>query len=281
MTDVFDRVRAANPVPDPDRYYESLSGRSEPLLSSNRDRRDHMTVEEITRLEVPAPETGRSAHQGWRIAVAAAIAVVALVAGFVVVGGGGQDTAGLTDVEVAEQFLASLETGDVVGYEALVDSGAVAGGGLFFGPPSAQWAYVSRFQAATGGTYTAECEETPGSPSVDVVCAVGEMNRFREAAGADPNRYDWSFAMEDGTITLMNFGGDLILPVFKQVIAYDEWLQANYPTEYASLMGIPDFLLEFEGAETESLLPMPIVDTAEQRTRHDVLTAEWLASLTQ
>ena len=278
MKDVFDRVRAANPVPDPDRYYESLAGRTGESFGSMSDRRDHMTVDEITRLETPKPERP-PAFRGWRVAAAAAAAIVALVAGFVLVGGGGDDTAGLSDLEVAEQFLASLETGDVVGYEALVDGAAEAEGGPFFGQPSATAAYVSRFQAATGGTYTAECELTPDSPTVDVRCAVGEMNRFREAADANPNRYDWTFALENGTITLMSFGGDLIFSVFDQIIAYDAWVQANYPSEYDGLMGIPQFLLDIAGAETQDLLPMPIVDTDAQIARHDELTAEWLASL--
>ena len=55
MTDVFDRIRAANPVGDPDRYHESVVGDGDQLLAAIRDRRDHMTVEEITRLETPPP----------------------------------------------------------------------------------------------------------------------------------------------------------------------------------------------------------------------------------
>jgi len=278
MTDVFDRVRAANPVPDPERYYESLTARPGQTFSAMSDRRNHMTVDEIVRLEQPQPEEAPSRFGRWKVAVASAAAVAVAIVGVTLAGGGGE-VAGLTEVQVAEQFLQALETGDVVGYEALVTSDAVAGGGPFFGPPSAQWEYVSHFQAATGGTYTAECRETRDSPTVDVVCAVGEMNRFRQAAGANPNRYDWSFAIEDGAITLMNFGGDLIFDVFDQVIAYDAWVQANYLDEYAGLMGIPQFLLDIAGSETEDLLPMPLVDTTEQIARHDALTAEWLASL--
>ncbi|MBT8165484.1 MAG: hypothetical protein HKO63_03335 [Acidimicrobiia bacterium] len=278
MTDVFDRVRTANPVPDPDRYFESLTAEPRQTFGAMSDRRDHMTVDEIVRLEQPQPEETPSRFGRWKVAVASAAAVAVAIVG-VTLAGGGSDVARPTDLQIAEQFVQSLETGDVVGYEALVAADAVAGGGPFFGQPSTQWEYVSHFQAATGGTYTAECRETPESPTVDVVCAVGEMNRFRTAAAANPNRYDWSFAIEDGAITLMNFGGDLIFDVFDQVIAYDVWVQANYPGEYAGLMGIPQFLLDIAGSESEDLLPMPLVDTTEQIARHDALTAEWLASL--
>jgi hypothetical protein len=278
MTDVFDRVRTANPVPDPDRYFESLTGEPGQAFSAMSDRRNHMTVDEIVRLEQRQPEEAPSRFGKWKVAVASAAAVAVAIVGVTVAGGGG-DVAGLTEVQIAEQFVQALETGDVVGYEALVTSDAVAGEGPFFGQPSTQWAYVSHFQAATGGTYTAECRETPDSPTVDVVCAVGEMNRFRQAADANPNRYDWSFAIEDGAITLMNFGGDLLFDVFDQVIAYDAWVLANYPDEYAGLIGIPQFLLDIAGSESEDLLPMPLVDTTEQIERHDALTAEWLASL--
>ena len=104
---------------------------------------------------------------------------------------------------------------------------------------------------------------------------------FRQAAGANPNRYDWTFAIDNGAITLMTYGGDLILDVFEQVIAYDGWVQANYPDEYAGLMGIPQWMLDLAGAEDQELLPMPLVDTDAQVARHDQLTAEWLASLSQ
>jgi len=279
MTDVFDRIKAANPVPDPDRYYESVTGDGRQLLGSIRDRRNHMTLDEITRLETPPAPPSPSGPRGWKVAVSAAAAVVALVAGFVALGGGGDRVVAVTDLGIAEQFVDALETGAVVEYESLVASDAIAGGGPFFGPPSTQWAYVSRFQAATGGTYTAECRETPASPTVDVVCTMGESNVFRLAAGLNPNRYDWSFGIEDGVITLLNFGGDLIFPAFDQITAYDAWVQTNYPDEYAGLMGIPQFLLDIAGAEDETLLPMPLVDSPEQRARHAELTAEWAASL--
>lgn len=279
MTDVFDRIRAANPVPDPDRYHESVTGEGRQLLSSIRYRRNHMTVDEITRLETPPAPPSPSRPRGWKVAVTAAAAVVALIAGFVALGGGGDRVVAITDLGIAERFVDSLETGAVADYESLVASDAVAEDGLFFGQPSTQWAYVSRFQAATGGSYTADCRETPASPSVDVVCTVGESNVFREAAGVTPNQYDWSFGIEDGVITLLNFGGDLIFPVFDQIIAYDGWLQTNYSDEYAGLMGIPQFLLDIAGAEAEELLPMPLVDTDAQIARHSELTAEWFASL--
>jgi len=279
MTDVFDRVRTANPVPDPDRYFESLTDEPGQTFGAMSDRRSHMTVDEIVRLEQPQPEEPPSRFGSWKAAVAAVAAVAVAVVGFSLAGGGREAT-GATDLEVAEQFVFALETGDVAGYEALVAPNAEAGGGPFFGQPSAQWEYASHFQAATGGTHTAECRETPDSPTVDVVCTMGEMNRFRQAAGANPNRYEWSFAIEDGAITLMNFGGDLLFDVFDQVIAYDVWVQGNYSDEYAGLMGIPQFLLDIAGSESEELLPMPLVDTTEQIARHDALTSEWLASLT-
>jgi len=277
MTDVFDRVRAANPVPDPDRYYESVTGNGRQLLGSIRDRRDHMTVEEITRLETPPAPQSPSGLRSWRVAVVAAAAVVALVVGVVALGGGGDDVAGPTDLEIAERFVALLESGDVAGYEALVDSEAVAGGGPFFGPPSTTWAYVSGFQAATHGTYTAECGETPTSPTVDVVCKTAESNIFREVSGINPNRYDWSFAVEDGTITLLNFGGDAITPIVEEIMEYGGWLQANYPDEYGELMAVPVEVFEFVG-QAESTLSMPVVDSAAQRARHAELTTEWAAS---
>ena len=279
MTDVFDRVRAANPVPDPERYHESLTARPGQTSRTMSDRRNHMTVDEIVRLEQPRPDEAPSRFGGWKAAIAAAAAVAVAIVGFSLVGGG-DDVAAPSNLEIAEQFVFSLETGDVAGYEALVspDAGKLLGEPFFEGA-SATWAYVSRFQAATGGTYTAECRETPTSPTVDVRCTMGESNVFREAAGLTPNRYDWTFAIEGGVITLLNFGGDLIMPAFDQIIAYDMWMQAAYPDEYAGLMGIPQFLLDDPAFEDGELLPMPIVDTEAQVARHAELTAEWFASL--
>jgi hypothetical protein len=297
MTDVFDRIKAANPVPDPDRYYESVTGDGRQLLGSIRDRRDHMTVDEITRLETPQDPPSQSGFRGWKVAVTAAAAVVALVVGFVAVGGGGDDVAGLTDLQTAEQFVALLESGDVAGYEALVDPAAATPTGPFFGPSSAAWAYVSRFQAATHGTYTTECREIPTSPTQDVRCTTRSSNIFREAAGLDPDSGPASFGIEDGTITLIDLGGDLIFPALDQITLYDGWLQVNYPEEYAGLMAVhdenvvvrtwkldtPDLLLENAGknadGEIDPLLPMPVVDTAVQRARHAELTTEWAATL--
>ena len=85
--------------------------------------------------------------------------------------------------------MALLESGDVAGYEALLDPDAVTPTGPFFGLPSATWAYVSGFQAAMHGTYTAECRETPDQP--DSRCRVhtsSSTNIFREAAGLNPDR---------------------------------------------------------------------------------------------
>ena len=100
MTDVFDRIKAANPVPDPDRYYESVTGDGRQFLGSIRDRRDHMTVDEIARLETPQDPPSQSGFRGWKVAVTAAAAVVVLVVGFVAVGGGGDDVATSAPVSV-------------------------------------------------------------------------------------------------------------------------------------------------------------------------------------
>ena len=100
MTDVFDRIKAANPVPDPDRYYESVTGDGRQLLGSIRDRRNHMTEDQITRLATPQAPPSRSGPRGWKVAVTAAAAVVALVVGVVAVGGGGDDVAGSAPVSV-------------------------------------------------------------------------------------------------------------------------------------------------------------------------------------
>lgn len=238
-----------------------------------------MTIDEIVRLEQPQPDKAPSWFEGWKAAVAAAAAVAVAIVGFSLVGGG-DDVAAPSNLEIAEQFVFMLETGDVAGYEALLspDTGEVLGEPFFEGA-SATWAYVSRFQVATGGTYTAECRETPTSPTVDVRCTMAESNLFREAAGLTPNRYDWTFGIEDGVITLVNFGGDLIMPAFDQIIDYDAWVQDNYPDEYSGLMGIPQFILDLSEGETGELLPMPLVDTDAQVARHAELTAEWFATL--
>ncbi|NNC91311.1 MAG: hypothetical protein HKN80_02340 [Acidimicrobiia bacterium] len=296
MTDVFDRIKAANPVPDPDRYYESVTGESRDLLGSIRDRRNHMTVDETTRLEAPQDPPSASSLRGWKVAATAAAAVVALVFGFVALGGGSEEVAGPSSLEIGEQFVALLESGDVAGYEALLDPDAVTPAGPFFGLPSETWAYVSAFQAATHGSYTAECSETPDSPTVDVRCTIRLSNIFREAAGLDPDFQGASFGIEDGTITLINLGGDLIFPALDQIALYAGWLQVNYPDEYAGLMAaldenivIPTCALDLSGVlaetcgtadgEIDPFFPMPVVDTAAQRARHSELTTEWAASL--
>ena len=97
MTDVFDRIKAVNPVPDPDRYYESMT----------RDRRNHMTVDEITRPETPQDSPSQSGFRGWKVAATAA-AVVALFVGFVAIGGG-DDVAGSGNLEIEQEIIALIE----------------------------------------------------------------------------------------------------------------------------------------------------------------------------
>jgi hypothetical protein len=125
MTDVFDRIKAANPVPDPDRYYESVTGDGPQLLGSIRDRRNHMTEDQITRLETPQDPPSQSGFRGWKVAVTAAAAVVALVVGFVAVGGGDDDTATslVDDRPLEKQFEEAIRANDGTRIEALVDAG--------------------------------------------------------------------------------------------------------------------------------------------------------------
>jgi hypothetical protein len=84
MTDVFDRVRAANPVPDATRYVEFVVGNQDQLLGLVRDRRDRMSLDEITKLEQPQPRRTPPNFGGWKAAIVAVAAVVAIVAAAVV-----------------------------------------------------------------------------------------------------------------------------------------------------------------------------------------------------
>ena len=59
-----------------------------------------MTVDEITRAETPQDSPSHSGFRGWKVAVTAAAAVVALVVGFVAVGGGDDGTATSAPVSV-------------------------------------------------------------------------------------------------------------------------------------------------------------------------------------
>ena len=121
MTDVFDRVRVANPVPDPDRYFESLTGKDRQILSSTGDWRNHMAVQEITRLETPEPAPPSRTLRGWRGAVTAAAAVLVLAVGYLAFGGGDEESssqyadaaAGGDPMAIAGLFSDSFRTGDV------------------------------------------------------------------------------------------------------------------------------------------------------------------------
>jgi len=129
MTDVFDRIKAANPVPDPDRYCESVTGDGRQLLGSIRDRRDHMTADEITRLETPQAPPSRSGPRGWKVAVTAAAAVVALVIAGVLLSSDEEPVSQYADAAAGGEpaaifglFVDSYRTGDMEGALPYVDA---------------------------------------------------------------------------------------------------------------------------------------------------------------
>ncbi|NNC91310.1 MAG: hypothetical protein HKN80_02335 [Acidimicrobiia bacterium] len=59
-----------------------------------------MTVDDTTRLEAPQAPPSQTGFRGWKIAATAAASVVALIVGFVALGGGSDDVAGSAPVSV-------------------------------------------------------------------------------------------------------------------------------------------------------------------------------------
>lgn len=190
----YERLVAANPMPDPERYMATVldidtapDDLKEVMMSTKTD--DRRSMEVIDR----GPLGGR-----WRIALATFVAVLAVAGGILVATlvGEGRDSAGDTPIGVVEAFFERWNDGDVDGAMALVSPEVTA-----FGIPGAAnlkglIEYTSQFDgrmevdcqsAAIAGRVT--CDWAFASPGVEALGLPVNENRL--------------FTVVDGLITTL------------------------------------------------------------------------------
>jgi len=297
VSDVFDRVREANPIKDIDRYAEVVAGLDEQLHGISWRERMMDDKPRVVGLEPgPAPSRRR-----WWIAAAAAVIVVAAAGiGFALGSSDGEradavatttpvtttpmTTAGtqapvttmgeaLTPLEVGELFMERWAAADFDGVEALIDQAATSR--CYDCPDTTIWPWSSaKYRgieertmglAYIGGSNT---QYSCAAVNAMVTCSLRIDSRFEPN---DPGVYQGSlervdiFTVVDGLITHLDFE---LWPDYEGIFSvsiadYEQWLADVHPDEHDELFFLGTLLVNDRG----------------QRDTHRSLVSEWAAGL--
>lgn len=272
MNDVFDRVRAANPVEDLDRFVEVAGDENAQLM----DIKQRIIDRELPLLpRAPALE----ARRRWRVALAAAV-VVAVFIGIVAFVGLTNDTTpeigsgDLTPLETVELHIARFEQGDIEGmYELfspnlllensktapkrffVLEEGSFEDDVASYNRLAIQW-YVEH------ATMNAECTASGNEVTCDFA-PVGLLGVKDENGNPTlVSRYTDTFIVENGLVVYWNEGLTTRPVDSRRAPEYKAWLQETYPEDHADLY-LFDSMLVFED---------------DQIQRHHNFIAEWAAS---
>lgn len=272
MNDVFDRVRAANPVEDVDRFVE-VAGDERGQLVDIKQRiaggQPHLLF-----------ETPRfTSRARWRVALAAA-AVVAVLIGIVAVVGLTNDTTpeigsrDLTPLETVELHIERFEQGDIEGmYELFspdvllensktepkrffaTDEGSFEDEVASYNRNAIKW-YVEH------ATMNAVCTAAGNEVTCDFA-PEGLLGVKDESGNATlVSTYTDTFIVENGLVVYWNEGRPTRPVDSRREPEYRAWLEENYPDDYSELV-LFDSLLLVEDDQIE---------------RHHDFIGEWAAS---
>lgn len=301
MTDVFDVVRAANPIKDIDRYAEVVSGIDAQFHDMSW--RDRM-IDETQRISEsdPIKET-EPRRRMWIGAVAAAVVLVLAGLGLVLSSSntdpidvaapttaatqvpvttgidGGEDpgtavatTLEPTPLDTVELFMARWTAADSALGEELISPAATAS--CYDCPDPTIWPWAdSKYRgiemrtmalisiSGAGATYSCA-----GDGDV-VTCSIGYETHFAAVGSADnPSSANWvsMFTVENGLITHLDLGAysDIEGTHASGFADYEKWLAENYPNDHEELFFLGTLL----------------VTDPDQREAHRGFVAEWAAS---
>jgi hypothetical protein len=215
------------------------------------------------------PESSPRKLLGPVAVLVAAVALAGAVLGLARSGALPADPTRWTPQQVAEEFNARYEAGEVAAFHALLSPDAVLclnedcseqvpfGTDIYNAPFVT--AHESQYLAATGGTLGAECRVD--GPWVE--CAWHQSNLLYEAGGIDPSVDTQTFKVENGRITEYTPGyrwSGVMHDDRVQQNQYSEWVRLTHPDEHAGL---------FEGQ-------LMLVFSEENQARHRQLITEWM-----
>ncbi len=237
---VFDRLRSANPVPDPTALREETIDTGV-FLAATEQRREKMQTTTVR------PTEGRTPKRLPALALASVLLAVVAALGIVTLVRNDTSAAFERRVEIIEEQAAAYSSGDMeawVSYYA--ENAPIYNGNFLVGPrmTSTQTWFRSFMVANDQWTITGDCEEA-GSDAV--TCPMLRRDDFHGAGGLEAEGSITFTFDEDDRITSFSMS-----PAPERVLqaqytpfdqAFDAWLEQAYPEVHAGF-GVPVFTIQ-------------------------------------
>jgi len=263
----LERLTAANPVPDSASPFPAAGLSPAALLARIEERSTPMTETPTLIRKTEPVEPRGSRRRGPVIAmIAAAAAIAAIVAATTLLTGEADPVA--TPTELAQEFFAALEGGDVAGYEAMFAAEATfdcLGGPCVGGAASKDdlllgFARDSRYISVSGANLDVNCSPVPDGAS----CFVTVISGLNPGDVIDEKNMEFDLSNSLITQIRLERGASWIGRDAIGFGGYRSWMQLEHPSEFDSLFALGSSIL---------------LETEEVRAQHRELMAEYVDQL--